>query len=73
MSYNIGGTGAVDADGVRVRQGTAGGDSIAAGVMKERRKDAIAASTSISSRYRVLGGTGSYKDRWMRVTPVRVG
>lgn len=68
MSYDIGGTGAVDAD--RVAGGTTAGP--AASVHRPRRKAAVATST-LTAKYRssVAGGT-SYSSRYMRVTPVRI-
>lgn len=73
MSYDIGVTGAVDADGIRVRQPTGGGYEVAVSASVERRKNALAASTSLTAKYRVLGGSGTWQRRWMRVTPVRCG
>lgn len=73
ISYAIGATAASDADGLRVRQPTGGGYEVTAAVSAERRKNALAASTALTAKYRVLGGTGIWWRRWMRVTPVRCG
>lgn len=70
MSYAVGGTGAVDAD----RIGVYGSASVVeANVFGIRRKTAVAASTSIASRYKVSGGTGYFAYRFMELRPVRVG
>jgi hypothetical protein len=67
-SYDIGGTGAVDADGVihatTLNNGPQGG--------RPRRKTGLAASTALVSKYRTTAGTAMFSNRWMRVTPVRV-
>lgn len=34
---------------------------------------ALGAGTTVSLNYRVTGGTGQFRNRWMMVTPVRVG
>jgi len=68
MSYDIGGTGAVDADswevGIAVNTYPAGS--------RMRRKTALAASTALVSKYKTSAGTAFFKNRWMRVQPVRV-
>lgn len=67
MSYDIGGTGAVDADSF------IGGTGFAAG-NRVRRKAAIPASTALTAKYRNNGATtGTFRERWMRVSPVRLG
>lgn len=69
MSYDIGGTGAVDADAVRVHTGATQVSS-----NRPRRKTALSASTALVSKYAETVATGStWQDRWMRVQPVRVG
>jgi hypothetical protein len=70
MSYDIGGTAAVDADAFRSRQNSAGNTGIAAGSRSERK--AALTAVTLTSKYRVDGGTGSWENRWMQVTPVRV-
>lgn len=69
MSYDIGGTGAVDADSFF-------GES-AAGVTecltRSKRKTALAASTALVAKYKVTANAGFFSNRWMRVDPVRVG
>ena len=66
MSYDIGGTGAVDADGI-FHEGPA---SNRASIERPRRKQALTAIT-LTAKYRVTAGTGSFMNRWMAVTPVR--
>lgn len=67
MSYDIGGTGAVDADFVEADSATAGnGDNIA-----RARVKALTAVT-LTAKYKASTGTALFRDRWMRVTPVRI-
>jgi hypothetical protein len=40
---------------------------------RSRRKTGIAASSVIATRYATSAGTGSFRDRWLRFRPVRVG
>ena len=70
MSYDIGGTAAADADAVTLGSNvsTVGQGNAA----RARRKNGLGAVT-LTSKYKVSGGTGTYNNRWMRVTPVRVG
>lgn len=72
MSYDIGGTGAVDADAVAFQQPQGGGLNSIAAVTYERPKTGLTAVT-LTSKYRVVAGTGNFLKRWMRVTPIRVG
>lgn len=73
MSYDIGGTGALDADGVELTstQAASGNlyDYIA--VSRPRRKTGLTAIT-LTSKYRTGGGSTTFKMRWMSVMPVRV-
>jgi hypothetical protein len=71
MSYDIGGTGAVDADAVRHIEGSGGNTNLEA-LSRMRRKAALTAVT-LTSKYRVTAGTGSFENRWMSVLPIRVG
>jgi len=68
MSYDIGGTGAVDGDswevGIAVNTYPAGSSA--------RRKTALAASTALVAKYKTSAGTAFFAKRWMRVTPIRV-
>lgn len=69
MSYDIGGTGAVDADNVFNIMGTGvSGGSLA----RVRRKTGLTAVT-LTAKYRTTGlGICTFESRWMRVTPVRL-
>lgn len=76
MSYDIGATGASDADAIDYF----GGDSydgangtVTAPLTRERRKTGLTAVT-LTSKYRAggSGGTASFSGRWMRVTPIRL-
>lgn len=69
MSYDIGGTGAVDAD--FVISATNGANTNHGS--RTRRKTGLAASTALVSKYRANAGTGTFRDRWISVLPVRVG
>lgn len=68
MSYDIGGSAAVDAD----RVSGVGGNGNEVGASREQRKAALAAVT-LTAKYRVGGGTGTFLGRQMRAMPVRVG
>lgn len=65
MSYDIGGTGAVDADSVQQN------NVARAQVVRLRRKAGLTAVT-LTAKYRVSATTGTWQDRWMAITPVRV-
>ena len=73
MSYDIGGTGAVDVDAVQ-----SGHNSMAAGVnittvSGGRRKSGLAASTALVAKYKsTLGTVSKVQDRVMQVRPVRL-
>lgn len=69
MSYDIGGTGAVDADSTIAASSSA---TNRYSVSAERPKTIAAAATALVAKYRVTTGTGTFLDRWMRVIPVRV-
>lgn len=72
MSYDIGGTGAVDADYVSIFGGNA--NTIAASMSREKRKNGLTAVT-LTAKYRrpAALGTTSFENRWMSVKPVRLG
>lgn len=70
MSYDIGATGAVDADALfnfAITDATTGDFGVRA-----RKKTGLTAVT-LTAKYRVTGGTGSFESRWMQLLPVRVG
>jgi hypothetical protein len=70
MSYDIGATGAVDADAIT--QGWAANTNTFSGA-RARAKTGLAANTALVAKYRVTASTGHFNNRWMRVTPVRIG
>jgi hypothetical protein len=67
MSYDIGGTGAVDADALEHLRGT---NSSAMSGTFGRRKAGLTAVT-LTAKYKTAGaGTATFKKRWMKATPV---
>lgn len=71
MSYDIGGTGAVDADHVGVDAVATSNSGI--DVARARRKTGLTAVT-LTAKYRATtGDTATFADRWMRVMPVAIG
>jgi hypothetical protein len=72
MSYDIGGTGAVDADAVIA--GTSAGGTIAQSASARRRfKASLAASTTLTSKYKIpAAAAGFFGNRWISLVPVRV-
>jgi hypothetical protein len=72
MSYDIGATGATDSDAAYCVDTLGGG--YATGI-KKRRKTALAASTTLTSKYRSTSGaaTAVFRERRMFVKPIRVG
>jgi hypothetical protein len=69
MSYAIGATPAADADLCKWYAPDASNKRVS--IMSMRRK--TIAPVLLRAKYRVGGGTGSFEDRWMRVSPLRVG
>lgn len=69
MSYDIGGTGAVDADALEVRSDSTARYSAS---MREAKKTGLSAVT-LTAKYASSGGTASFYFRSMRARPVRVG
>jgi hypothetical protein len=68
MSYSIGATAASDGDATYSLSTTAAGSAVA-----RTKQKTFNAETKLTSMYRVTGGNGGFMDRWMRVTPIRVG
>jgi len=67
MSYDIGATGAVDADAIiNASQVVAGGQNLS----RLRRKTGLTAVT-LTAKYRATAGTLRVQDRWMAVWPVQ--
>ena len=73
MSYDIGGTGAIDADATSGVGGVANSFG-AAGQSYERRrkKTGLSASTTLTAKYKSASTFTSFKNRWMAVTPISV-
>lgn len=69
-SYDIGGTGAADADAAIASSPAA---NMPFTVPKPRLKTGLAASTALVSKYRTTAATATFRFREMRVLPVRVG
>ena len=75
MSYDIGGTGAVDGDGMLAYSAVTGGATVQQEQAAHRRmvKSALAAATALTAKYKTSAGTATFRSRWMAATPVRVG
>ena len=71
MSYDIGGTGAVDADSVQIGQSNAAANAWATST-KTRVKTGLTAVT-LTSKYKVSAGTGNFWNRFLVVRPLRGG
>lgn len=73
MSYDIGGTGAVDADAFHSRVNGGGALTGSAG-SRPRVKTGLAAAVTLTAKYRLDSATpnGTWMNRWMRVTPGRL-
>lgn len=71
MSYDIGATGAVDADYVMVYMFSATQGAVSR-VQRTIRKTGLSAVT-LTAKYRVSGGTGYFEYRQLEVKPIRVG
>jgi hypothetical protein len=69
MSYDIGATGAVDADGVTAYHAS----GLRFELMRPRQKTIAAAGTALVAKYRSPNSVaGGYGKRWMRLTPIRL-
>ena len=66
MSYDIGGTGAVDADNVQVYGNAYAYPSLA----RTQRKTGLTA-VALTAKYKTAAGSCSFAKRWMAVTPVQ--
>ena len=77
MSYDIGGTGAVDADGVfaQARYTGTSNENVGNSVMRRKKKAALTAVT-LTSKYRQeanAGSAASFQNRWMSLMPIAIG
>jgi hypothetical protein len=70
MSYAIGGTAASDNDAIVGVRGSGEGH---ASVARTKRQAGLAASTVFLAKYKVSGGKGGFRGRWMTIDPIRVG
>lgn len=72
MSYDIGGTGAVDADNIQVTQ--AGGvNNAEASAARTRTKTGLSASTALTAKYRGDATVNStFANRFISIQPVRI-
>lgn len=70
MSYKIGATAAAEEDKMSIVVAAAG---IGSAPGTRPREKTIAASTALLAQYNVSGGTGEFLNRWMRLTPIRIG
>lgn len=72
MSYDIGATAAVDADNVKTQQAQ---NTQVVSLSRDKPKTIAAAATALTAKYKagVASGTCHFAERWMRVTPIRVG
>lgn len=68
MSYQIGATGAADADGIWFGTG-----ANYANHYNPRLKTGLTGGAALLCKYKTLGGTADYRNRWIKITPVRVG
>lgn len=71
MSYDIGGTGAVDADAVE-----GGLDSVAdaAGSFARRKKKSGLTAVTLTAKYKASSGnTVGFKNRWISIIPIAIG
>jgi hypothetical protein len=46
--------------------------TVSVGEFRRRTKSGIAASTTLTSKYKASAGTVAFADRWISVLPVRV-
>lgn len=72
MSYDIGATAASDLDALEMR-GTGTGNLPQMAGSRRKRKTGLAAGTVLASRYRASVTSAAFKNRWMAVTPLRLG
>jgi hypothetical protein len=73
MSYDIGGTGAVDGDAIDYFAGLVDpGLAITTGPYMMRQVRKSLSAVTLTAKYRTTGGTATFQDRWMEVLPIRV-
>lgn len=69
MSYDIGGTGAVDADAITATQGS--GSSAQPSSARVRRKSLTA--VTLTAKYKTSATNVTAYNRWLQVTPIAIG
>jgi len=72
MSYDIGGTAAVDADAAAAIS-LSGTLPVFNNPYRKRRKTALAAGAALVAKYKTSGGTSTFGNRWMEVEPIAIG
>lgn len=70
MSYSVGATAALDTDWAVCHEMLA---NMAQETNTRRRKTVVVAGSAIVTKYRTSGGIAQFSDRWLWVTPIRVG
>lgn len=71
MSYDIGGTGAVDADALLPRGGSTVGSNLIQVPSRFNRKT-FATAVTLTAKYKTESGTSTFSKRWMSLLPVTV-
>lgn len=73
MSFDIGGTGAVDADSVVAGDALGSGSTAGGSATRVHQKTIAAAATALVAKYKASSALATtFQDRVIRVTPVRV-
>lgn len=68
-SYDVGAVAATDADSISAGDASSTGQHT---VSRMNQHTGITASTAFTMKYKVTSNTGTFKSRWMAITPVRV-
>ena len=72
MSYDIGGTGAVDADAAVAWSYATQTVNPGGSAYRRRKKTAISASTALTSKYKVSANTGGFAQRYISILPIQI-
>ena len=70
MSYDIGGTGAVDADAISLTVPAAANTAVSSA--RDKKQAGIAASTAFTAKYKYITSIGSVRRRTLSLLPIRV-
>lgn len=74
MSFAVGGTAATDAHAIHAETGKQPGANSAGGsVARTQRLTGIVAAEALVAKYKIAGATAFFEQRWLTVTPIRVG